>query len=389
MDSSRIDGVIREQFFALLRAGLWGEAADEHLFGDNTDWGTLFDMARLQAVIGIAYDGMKTLPAHCRPPRNIYLQWCATIVQIEDANALLNRVMCEVIDLYEEAGIAAVVLKGQGIAQLYRHPERRQCDNVDIYVSPRHYSKANEILRFNGAVPKGEEGHKQTSYAYHGVHIENHRLVGTLNSPLANHRFQRWVRLWYEDECTKSVRFADPRSTGERTIQVPPNEFNAIYLLQHAFAHFLNSGIDLRHVCDWARFMYTLQKEPKPYHLAAMGFARLGLQRAAWAFAHIAVVHLGLPANRVDTSFDRLNDPVLGEKLLDDIWQTGNFGQHDARIAPRPKGYWAGKWYTFERTTRRCKEFSQFAPAEARWYALAKECKQVVHLLRKCAGGTE
>lgn len=58
----------------------------------------------------------------------------------------------------------------------------------------------------------------------------------------------------------------------------------------------------------------------------------------------------------------------IGEQLLEDILSTGNFGQHDNRIKPRPKGYWAGKWYTFCRATRRCNELRQFAPYEALWY---------------------
>lgn len=48
----------------------------------------------------------------------------------------------------------------------------------------------------------------------------------------------------------------------------------------------------------------------------------------------------------------------------------GKQGQHDARVKPRPKGYWAGKWYTFSRATRRCNQLRQFAPGEAFWYPM-------------------
>lgn len=371
MDSSRIDGVTRTQLLALLRAGLWGTEVDATLFApQDTDWRTLYEVAAAQAVIGIVYDGIITLPPHLQPPRPLYMQWCAAVARIEDANALLDRVMCEVIALYEAEGICPVILKGQGVARYYRNPHRRQCGDIDIYVSPENYRKANEILLFNGATRTGEESHKHAAFQYHGAHIENHRLIGMLNSPIANRRFQREIIQWYE-EGEEPLRIPDPQAPGrECIILTPPDEFNYVYLLQHALTHFLNSGIGLRHVCDWARFVYVLHERPDLYFLYAMNFQYFGLMRAAWAFAHVAVTHLGLPANRVDINFDQRNNPVLGEKLMDDIWQTGNFGQHDSRIAPRPAGYWTGKWYTFTRATRRCSELRQFAPAEARWYAV-------------------
>ena len=71
---------------------------------------------------------------------------------------------------------------------------------------------------------------------------------------------------------------------------------------------------------------------------------------------------------RQPASFPLEGTKQIGEQLLEDILSTGNFGQHDNRIKPRPKGYWAGKWYTFCRATRRCNELRQFAPYEALWY---------------------
>lgn len=35
-------------------------------------------------------------------------------------------------------------------------------------------------------------------------------------------------------------------------------------------------------------------------------------------------------------------DIETGEWLLNDIWQGGNFGQHNQNRKQRPKGYWSG-----------------------------------------------
>ena len=97
----------------------------------------------------------------------------------------------------------------------------------------------------------------------------------------------------------------------------------------------------------------------------------LGLLHAAQAFGYIAVTRPGLPANRLP--FPLEGTKQIGEQLLEDILSTGSFGRRDNRIKPRPKGYWAGKWYTFCRATRRCNELRQFAPYEALWYPVSSD----------------
>ena len=133
----------------------------------------------------------------------------------------------------------------------------------------------------------------------------------------------------------------------------------------HAFVHFLNSGIGLRQVCDWVRLLATRHEDINTLLLEKY-FRKVGLLRAAKAFGYIAVHYLGLPEDNLPFSVKGMER--AGEILLDDIFATGNFGQHDARIKPRPKGYWAGKWHTFRRATKRCMKLRKFAPNEALWY---------------------
>ena len=163
---------------------------------------------------------------------------------------------------------------------------------------------------------------------YLGKDVENHRLVNRTNNPLANRRFRRLVREWY------------PQGTERRIgMPTPPPTFNALYIFLHAFEHFLNSGIGLRQLCDWC---------------------------AARAFGYVCVSRLGLPPEYLP--FDTAGCRRLGEDLVDEIFATGNFGKHDRRVAPRPKGYWRGKWHTFCRATRRVARLYGYAPVEACFY---------------------
>ena len=304
---------MQHAFFSLVRSGLWGTPADRQLFRSVSpdDWETVYRMANSQALLALTFDGISSLPAELRPPRALYLKWAARTAQIEQAN------------------------------------KRR-------------------LLLQQGAIVEGEASDKHASYSLKGVHIENHRIILRLNSPLANRHFQQIIRKWYPQE-TDYALFSETGKEDSKavSIAIPPATFNALYIFLHAFVHFLNSGIGLRQLCDWTCLLANRHKEIDATTLLRQ-LQDLGLLHAAQAFGYIAVTRLGLPANRLP--FPLEGTKQIGEQLLEDILSTGNFGQHDNRIKPRPKGYWAGKWYTFCRATRRCNELRQFAPYEALWY---------------------
>ena len=77
---------IQKQFFALVQSGLWGTPVDTTLFNIQTDWAQLYQSAKVQALLGITFDGMQTLPQELRPKRELYLKWCNALLQIEENN---------------------------------------------------------------------------------------------------------------------------------------------------------------------------------------------------------------------------------------------------------------------------------------------------------------
>jgi len=347
-------------FLALVRSGLWNTSADPALFSAMaaTDWEELYQLARTQALLAITFDGILSLPAEARPPRPLYLQWATRVAQIEQANTHLNTELPEIFLAYQEAGLHPVLLKGQGIATYYINPLHRQCGDIDIYIGKEGQPVANRALLSRGAEAEGEASDKHASYSFHGIHVENHRIILRINNPLGNRYFQRLVRQWYPQHT-------EVREIHEYPVGTPPVTFNALYIFMHAFVHFLNSGIGLRQVCDWTRLLAT-RHEAIDTLLLEQHLRKTGLLRAAKAFGYITVRHLGLPEECLPFSVKGMEQ--AGEVLLEDIFATGNFGQHDARIKPRPKGYWAGKWYTFCRATKRCLKLRKYAPNEALWY---------------------
>lgn len=353
---------IQKQFFALVQSGLWGTAIDVTLFGVQTDWQQLYQSAKMQALLGITFDGMQNLPKELRPKREIYLKWCNTLLQIEENNHILNRELSNVYALYRANQIEPVLLKGQGVAQNYRNPLHRQCGDIDLYIGSRNYEAANKLLR-QESTDEHEENHKHTCIHWHGVDIENHRILSRLSSPLSDRNFQQEINHWHGTTACRNLEIEGCRVT------IPPLSFNVAYVLLHSALHFLNEGIGLRQVCDWANMLHAHREEIDHKEIAKL-LQQWGLSKAARVFGVVAVNYLGLPMEDLPIPYTK-KDLETGEWLFNDIWQGGNFGKFDQNRKQRPKGYWSGKWYTFTRATKRCREFGSLVPSEARWYPFA------------------
>lgn len=366
--------MIQEAFFSLVRSGLWGTTADVALFERLTpaNWKDIHRMAYTQSLMAVVFDGLNTLPSELRPPHPLYLKWAAYVLKVEQANDHLNRMVERLDRLYTDADLHPVLLKGQGMAACYRNPRHRQCGDIDIYIGKEGQKQANTLLIKVGACEDGEESFKHASYKLDGIHIENHRIINRLNNPIANRHFERLVCEWYPQGAERHIG-----------MPTPPPTFNAIYIFLHAFLHFLNAGIGLRQLCDWCCLLHARQADIGSDRLVR-DLRRLGLLRAARAFGYICVTRLGLPSRYLP--FDTAGSKRLGERLVDEIFATGNFGKHDSRTTPRPEGYWRGKWYSFCRATSRVIRLYDYAHIEAFLYPLLliKRCLvNQYHLLKK------
>lgn len=342
-------------FFALLRAGLWNESADVTSFSD-TDWETIFRMAKEQAVIALVFDGMETLPAELRPSKALIMKWYAIVLRIEQSNELLNHELAESLLFYQRHHICPVLLKGQGIASIYPRPSHRQCGDIDFYLG-NDYDKAKKLLVLQG-FKLGDEGEKHVNYHSNGVEVEVHHYAACFYNPLQNRVLQRWTRRWLSDEN-------EILNLSNVEVRLPAPGFNVIYLLIHALLHFIPEGVGLRQICDWTLVLKTYylridrERLLKEIHM-------LRLEEAFATFGYVAVNYLGLPAECIP--FDIKGTNVAGEFLLKDILEGGNFGKMRIQDFERPGGKWSKVWYNYRNIRTRCREMKYFCRTEARWY---------------------
>lgn len=87
-----------------------------------TEWKALYSLSVKQAVAGVCFCGVQRLPKDqlVEMPVRLKLQWFALATQIKARNEQLNHRCVEVQRMLTEEGMKSCILKGQGVAKLYK-----------------------------------------------------------------------------------------------------------------------------------------------------------------------------------------------------------------------------------------------------------------------------
>ena len=309
------------QFLALLRAGLWGGKADMACFPESglPDWKGILYLGRSQAVLPLIYDGMLTLPEEMRLHGPALMRLIAYVDRIEGLNRELDEASAEISARLAAEGIRSVLLKGQGLAVLYRIPGHRQCGDIDLYVGEENYRKAINIIRnWNEIHNEQPEMTKHTCFEFKNVELEIHKRCLDIHELRVS---KHYIILEKNELCKNDclVYLSDSKIP----VYVPPIEFNLFYVFFHAFNHFMRSGLGLRQLCDLAILLHTHKKHINKTILTNF-LKEYKLDREWQVFISLIVNTIGLPKDDAvlyDSSYNKLS-----YELLKIIENDGNFG---------------------------------------------------------------
>lgn len=294
---------------ATLRTALWGSELPAERFTALTpeEWHTLYKTAAEQGVLALAYDAVAQLPTELHPPRALRLQWAVNVGQIEERYARQERAIAKLAAFYAEHGLRMMLLKGYGLSLRYPQPNHRPCGDADIWLYGRQ-AEADRLLHEAYGIPIDEEKHHHTVFTFEGVMIENHYDFLNVHAHRSNREIEQQLQaLAHEPREVVEV--------GTATINLPSANFNALFLLRHAAAHFAAVEIGVRHVIDWAIFLKHYHAEVDWPALERMA-RRMNMHRFLFALSAIAAEWLGLPTACLPP-IER--DPQLEERVVKEI----------------------------------------------------------------------
>ena len=343
------------QFLELLRAGLWGVAANADNFKPGSvDWRAVLRIAKEQTMMVVVADGIETLPKELWPPKETMMKLAMMRLKTEQAHMLLNSTIAQIVNALDAEGVHSVLLKGQGIAQNYIRPESRTCGDIDLYTGLGGYEKAFEIIE---ALHEGRP-HKEAAECTHhlhtdlnGVEVEIHRQTSFLHGKRMDAKFQEWTRQSL-DELFGSGKL-EVWDNGGTAVALAPATYNAFFILHHAVRHMTTEGVGFRQICDWVMLLHRCHAQVDVDQLAKK-LKELKMENIWAEFGRLAVNYLGLPADELPLAPKNLAPTRKTAKLLGHIFISGNFGRFDANGRDHSEvPYLKRKWRSFTFQSKR------------------------------------
>lgn len=191
------------------------------------EWISAFQMAEVQSLLGILLSAIEKLRAEDKselPPKELIFQLIGTTLQIEEQNRITNRAAVQLTSIFKKEGIRSCVLKGQGIAQLYAIPQRRQSGDIDLWVE----GGRNKILQFikSNSFSSGQVViHHADVSIIEGIETEIHFIPCYSCNPFLHRKLQAFFQKHAD------VQFSN--FDEKLGFSYPTLRFNAVYLLSH------------------------------------------------------------------------------------------------------------------------------------------------------------
>lgn len=327
-------------FFDILRSALWGTPVQ---VPHKVDWIAVMKLAKTQALMGLVANVLLTngeirssLPAELVSKlRSVPMANIATHTQ-------MNMTLQLLVLTLREVGIEPVLLKGQGLAKNYPVPEMRQCGDIDLYVGVENFRKSydelkkivSEIDAPTSIVPEQKHYHARLGC----IMIEVHQYADIHSSSTYNRIYQEYAKAGLSDELV-SVQF------GDICVSTPSDDFNAFYVFNHLWHHFMTGGIGLRQVCDWTLFLHSRAGRLDLVYLSTL-LDRMKLMLPWQTFGCIAVDVLGLPEE--EFPFYLPKHRKKARVVLERIMQEGNFGQQTEFMRKPTRGYLYEKMFSLK-----------------------------------------
>lgn len=298
------------QFLDIAKAAVSGG----ELPTEAVDWPAIFTLANQQKLLPILFEAVRKTPA---AGENAPL--FAAIKQQVIGQVLSQTVRsAEFADLYRRlraAGLHPVVVKGQLCSRLYPLRDHRISADDDLFIPEGEFFACHQVLLANGLttdtsaddLPTADEVSytKKDSPLYIELHRHLFDSAEDAHDEL-NHFFADIVPVEVDGFLT-----------------MPPRE-HLLYLILHAYKHFVRSGIGLRQFCDiglWVRVYHDqidwqrLHDQCASVHAATFGAAAFRIARTYLG------IDFDLPAP--------WNSDVDVEPLLHDALCGGVYGSND------------------------------------------------------------
>lgn len=324
-----------EDFFSILQAAIGKSVRLSHSLSDD-EWQEMFELAQKQALLGIAFEGVKKLPQEYWPKGGMVLKWTMATEAIKHRNRQTTDVCLRLTEIMSKEGFDICILKGQANHVYYDRlidgvslGMQRVCGDVDAWIWPKEkilhpvksiidYCQRKNILlslcHLHAEVkPIG------------GVPVEIHFRPSFLNAPWRNRSFQK---------VFKVAVFENAKIDDIGIVKKLRVDYDLIFQMNHIYRHLLDEGVGLRQFFDFYVLLKDYNKE-RIVRKELMGKEEIMKIISSCGMKHFATALMFVLKKIFHVGNDELICGISekdGLFLLNEIMMAGNFGHYDIRM---------------------------------------------------------
>lgn len=242
----------QQNFLLFLRAGMRGRAVERCPAMDTEQWMQLFRLASTHKVLPLVYEAAYRCPGFAAVPQETRARLKSEVVRSVAAQAARTANFLQLYSRLGQGGVQPVVVKGLVCRELYPQPDHRPSGDEDLLIVPRDFAACHAALLRSGL--RVCDPQKDCAQSFEvpyldprtGVYLELHKALFEPGSDAVGD---------FNPLLEGAVERAVPRTLEGVTVRTLAPHDHMLYLLLHAFKHFIHSGFGIRQICDmvlWA-----------------------------------------------------------------------------------------------------------------------------------------
>lgn len=297
-------------FLEILHAALEGRQLSPQQLLTEEDRHALAEQARQHKVLPLV---CQTCPTLAAPDRKAAVRRQVAGQMLKTGQFLsLNRQL-------RQAGLMPLVVKGIVCRELYPEPDLRLSADEDLLLPPAQFADGCAVLERCGMVTTetDPEAYERPYRMTEGpLYIELHRSLFDPQSDAYGH----WNR-FFTNVFDRAVEID---VGGEKLLTLGHTD-HLLYLILHAFKHFLHSGFGIRQICDMVMYANAFGKEAD-WEQILTRCLQVRAHRFAAAVFRIGQKYLGFDPEKAGYPVSWQALQVEEGPLLEDLLSAGVYG---------------------------------------------------------------
>ena len=216
------------------------------------DWTALLRLAGEQKLLPLVYAAVRGTPGFAAVPEAVRAAARRQTMREAAAQTVHTEAFLRLYQALRAEGLAPVVVKGIVCRTLYPQPELRPSSDEDLYLTAAEMPRFHAVLLRAGFVLTEPERDYRSAHEARYVHPDT-GLVVEGHWALFPTEYAVYAAL--NVQLPDLMQRAQDWESGGVTLRVPDVCDHLIFLLLHAFKHFISSGVGVRQLCDIALWM--------------------------------------------------------------------------------------------------------------------------------------